>query len=136
MNADDVRQFLRAHHRAVLATTRRDGRPQLSPVLVTVDGTGLAVVSTRETAMKVHNVRARPYASLCVVNDGFFGAWVQAEGPADVVSLPEAMPQLVDYYRGTAGEHPSWEEYRGAMVRERRCLIRVRLDRVGPTVSG
>ncbi len=123
-------------HRAVLATTRSDGRPQLSPVSAAVLD-GQVVVSSRETAMKVKNLRKRPYASLCVFGDDFFGQpWVQIEGAVEVVSLPEAMEGLVDYYRAVAGEHPDWEEYRAAMERERRVLVRIRVDRAGPDRAG
>jgi PPOX class probable F420-dependent enzyme len=136
MDIDEVRQFLTTNHRAVLATTRSDGLAQLSPVAVALDDDGLAVISSRETAIKVKNLRRRPHASLCLLNDGFYGAWAQVEGPARIVALPDAMEGLVDYYRRVGGEHPDWDEYRKAMVREQRCLIRVTMERVGPTVSG
>lgn len=129
-------QFLRQHHRAVLVTTRSDGRPQASPVMVGVDGGGRAVVSTRETAMKTAHVRARPYAALCVMSEEFFGRWVQVEGPADIVSLPEAMDGLVELYRDAAGEHEDWDDYRAAMERERRVLLRVTVERAGPDRAG
>ena len=136
MKADEAREFIAAHHRAVLATERADGRPQLSPVLCAVDDDGRVIISTRETAVKTKNVRRHPHASLCVVSDGFFGPWVQVEGPAEVISLPEAMDLLVDYYRRTAGEHPDWDEYRAAMERDRRVIVRVSIERAGPDVSG
>jgi PPOX class probable F420-dependent enzyme len=136
MKASDARAFIAAHHRAVLSTQRGDGRPQLSPVLCAVDDAGRVVVSTRETAAKTRNLRRNPHASLCVLSDGFFGEWIQVEGTAEVVSLPDAMEGLVDYYRRTAGEHADWAEYRAAMQRDRRVLIRVSIDRAGPDVSG
>ena len=133
---DEVRAFIRSHHRGVLATLRGDGKPQLSPVLVGTDDDGSLIVSTRETAVKTANARRRPWASVCVFNDAFFGQWVQAEGPATVEALPAAMDGLVRYYRLVAGEHPNWDEYRQAMQRERRVLIRIQIERVGPTRSG
>lgn len=136
MDADEAREFLRSHHHAVLATTRADGRPQLSPVLATVDAEGRVVVSTRETAMKTRNVRRHPHVSLCAFPDGFFGQWLQVEGAAEVVELPEAMELLVDYYRRTAGEHPDWADYRRAMAAERRVVLRFAIERAGPNVSG
>ena len=136
MKADEARQFIAAQHRAVLATRRSDGQPQLSPVLCAVDEAGRVIISTRETAVKTKNVRRYPYASLCVVSDGFFGPWVQVEGAAEVISLPDAMDLLIDYYRRTAGEHPDWPGYRTAMERERRVIVRVSIDRAGPDVSG
>jgi PPOX class probable F420-dependent enzyme len=136
MDLDEARQFLRANHRAVLATNRTDGRPQLSPVAVTADSDGRAVVSTRETALKISNVRRDPHVSLCAFTDGFFGAWVQIDGVADVQALPEAMEPLVDYYRSVSGEHPDWDGYRAAMQQERRVLLRVTITRAGPDRSG
>ena len=136
MDISEVRQFLRDNHRAVMATTRSDGGAQLSPVAVGLDDRGGVVVSSRETAMKVRNLRRRPRASLCLLNDAFFGTWAQVEGPVEVVALPEAMEGLVDYYRRVAGEHPDWDDYRAAMIREQRVLLRVTMERVGPTRSG
>jgi PPOX class probable F420-dependent enzyme len=128
--------FLRANSHTILATTRADGRPQLSPIVASVDADGQIVISSRETAVKVKNLRRDPFASLCVVNDGFYGEWVQLEGPATVVSLPDAMEPLVEYYRSLSGEHPDWDEYRAAMRRDQRVIIRVRPERAGPNVSG
>jgi PPOX class probable F420-dependent enzyme len=136
MDVPEAREFLRDNHRAVLATFRRDGMPQLSPVAVAVDDDGYALISSRETAMKTKNIRRDPRASLCVMNDGFFGAWVQVEGTATVVSLPDAMEMLVDYYRRVAGEHPDWDDYRAAMQRDRRVILRVAIERAGPNVAG
>lgn len=115
---------------------RRDGTPQMSPVACTVDDAGRVVVSSRETAIKVKNVRRDPRAWLCVFPDAFYGGFVQVEGNVDVVSLPEAMDGLIDYYRSVAGEHPDWDDYRAAMQREKRVLIRLELTRAGPDVAG
>jgi PPOX class probable F420-dependent enzyme len=120
----------------VLATRRKDGSPQLSPITVGVDADDYVVISSRETAMKVKNLRRDPQASLCVLNDGFFGEWVQVEGAAEIVSLPDAMEGLVDYYRQISGEHPDWDDYRAAMERERRVLVRITIERAGPNQSG
>ena len=136
MDLDKARAYLRANHRAVLSTVRADGRPQLSPVAVGVDSDGHAVVSSRETAIKVKNLRRDPRASACVVTDSWYGGWVQIDGTATIVSLPDAMDGLVDYYRRIAGEHPDWDDYRAAMEREQRCLIRIALERAGPDESG
>jgi PPOX class probable F420-dependent enzyme len=133
---EQAREFLRHHHRAVMATFRADGRPQLSPVLATIDGSGRVVVSTREPSMKVRNLRRDPRISLCLLNDGFFGDWTQVEGQAEIVGLPDAMDPLVDYYRSISGEHPDWDDYRAAMTRERRVVVRFEITRAGPTVAG
>ena len=136
MDLGHAREHLRANHHAVMSTIRRDGRPQLSPVVCGMDAEGFAVVSTRETAYKTRNLRRDPRVSLCVLPDGFFGEWVQVDGMATVVDLPEAMDGLVDYYRLVAGEHPDWDDYRNAMEREGRVLVRIELTRAGPSYSG
>lgn len=136
MTVDEAREFIREHHRAVLATTRQDGGTQMSPVIVAVDDDGSLVISTRETAMKTAHVRRTPHAAVCVFHEQFFGPWVQAEGSVTVESLPEAMEGLVRYYRLAVGEHPDWDDYRAAMERERRVLLRLRIERVGPNRQG
>lgn len=136
MDLERAREFMRAHHRAVLATTRSDGLPQLSPVSVGVDDVGRVVISTRETAVKTKNLARDPRASLCVMNDQFFGEWIQAEGTAEIIHLPQAMELLVDYYRKVSGEHPDWDDYRNAMTRDKRVIVAITLTRAGPDRSG
>ena len=136
MDIDRAPSFIRENHRAVLATRRSSGDPQLSPITCAVDADGRVVLSTREPSMKVKNLRRDPRVSLCVLNDGFFGEWIQVDGTAEVMSLPEAMELLVEYYRSVGGEHPDWDEYRAAMESERRVLVRVDIDRAGPDRSG
>jgi PPOX class probable F420-dependent enzyme len=133
---DEVLDFIRRNGRTVLATQRRDGSPQLSPVLAIVDDASRVVVSTRETAIKTQNLRRHPRASLCVITERFFGEWHTVEGPVEIVSLPEAMEPLIDYYRRSSGEHPDWDDYRAAMERERRVLVRLTVERSGPTKQG
>ena len=136
MTPDEAKEFVANNHRAVLVTRQSDGGVQTSPVLVGIDGEGKAVVSTRETAYKVRNLRSRPTATLCVLNDGFFGSWIKVEGVTEVLSMPEALDGLIDYYRRISGEHPDWDDYRRAMQEERRVLLRVSFDKVGPTFFG
>lgn len=136
MDLDQARSYVREHSHAVLATRRRDGTPQMSPVAAAVDDLGRVVVSSRETAFKTRNLRRDPTAWLCVLPDGFYGQWVQVEGTVDIVSLPEAMEPLVDYYRRVAGEHEDWDEYRRAMQSEQRCVLRVSVTRAGPDRAG
>jgi PPOX class probable F420-dependent enzyme len=136
MELDAARDFIRAHHNAVMATRRRDGLPQMSPVGCTVDADGRVVVSSRETAIKVKNLRRDPAVSLCVLGDGFYGDWIQVDGRAEIASLPDAMDGLVDYYRSISGEHADWGDYRAAMKRDRRVLVRVELTRAGPDRAG
>jgi PPOX class probable F420-dependent enzyme len=136
MDLDAARRFVRENHNAILATRRRDGSPQLSPVAAGVDDRGAIVISTRETAVKAKNIRRQPEVSLCVFTSNFYGPWIQVDGTADILSLPDALEPLVEYYRGLAGEHPDWDDYRDAMRREKRCLIRIALTRAGPDTSG
>lgn len=136
MDLDEARAVIAEQHRAVLATLRRDGTPQLSPVLAAVDGDGRVIVSTRQTAYKVRNLRRDPRLWLCVLPDGFFGRWVQVAGGVEILELPDAMEPLIDYYRRTMGEHPDWDDYREAMRREQRVLLRVALTEAGPDRAG
>jgi PPOX class probable F420-dependent enzyme len=136
VDLDRAREFIRDNHRAVLATRRRDGSVQLSPVLVNVDGEGRAIISSRETAIKVKNLRRDPFAQLCVFNDRFFGAWIAADGVAEVLSLPEAMDPLINYHKRFPDENPDWDDYRERMRREKRVLIRIELERAGPDRQG
>jgi PPOX class probable F420-dependent enzyme len=136
VDIDRAARFISDNPRAILATTRSDGRPQLSPVVAAVDAEGRVLISTRETAIKAKNLARDPRASLCVINDRFFGEWVQAEGNAELIHLPEALPLLEDYYRRISGEHPDWEDYRAAMRRDKRLIVRITIDRAGPDVSG
>jgi PPOX class probable F420-dependent enzyme len=136
MDVPAALEYLREHHHGVLATFRADGRPQMSPIAAAVDPDGLVVISSRETAVKVKNLRRDPRASLCAFRDGFYGEWVQVDGTAQILALPEAMEPLVEYYRSVSGEHPDWAEYREAMERDRRLLIRIRVERAGPNVAG
>ena len=136
MDHERALDFIRKQHRAVLATYRQDGQVQMSPVAVAVDEELRVVVSTRETAMKTRNLRRNPRASVCALSERFFGAWYSVEGNVEILSLPEALEPLVDYYRRVSGEHPDWDEYREAMVREQRVLVRITVDRSGPNQSG
>ena len=136
MEIDRARDFIREHHQTVMLTYRNDGSAQMSPVACGVDADGFVVVSTRETALKAKNVRRDPRVSLCVLSDGFYGEWIQVDGEATVVSLPDAMEMLVNYYRSVRGEHPDWDEYRAAMEQERRVMVRISLTRAGPDRSG
>jgi|SRR5579859_1506338 PPOX class probable F420-dependent enzyme len=136
MDIQEALEFVGSQHHAVLGTLKADGTPQLSPVTVGVDDAGRVTISTRQTAYKVRNVRRDPRVWLCVLPDGFFGKWVQIEGTASILELPDALEPLVEYYRRISGEHPDWDDYRAAMVRDQRVLLQVTITRAGPDVSG
>jgi PPOX class probable F420-dependent enzyme len=133
---EDVLDFVRHNHRAVLATHRKDGGIQQSPVLAAVDDRDRVVISTRSGAIKTRNLRRDPRASLCVISNNFFGEWHLVEGRVEIVELPQAMEPLVDYYRRVSGEHPDWDEYRAAMTSEGRVLLRLSVEHSGPRASG
>ena len=128
--------FLRPRHHGLLATTRADGRPQLSPVSCGVDGEGRIVVSTYPERAKAANARRDGRVSMCVLSDEWDGPYVQVDGHAEVLDMPEALEALVDYYRCIAGEHPDWDDYRAAMARQGKSLIRITIDRWGPISTG
>lgn len=136
MDVSEAKGFIENNHRGVLVTRKRDGSNQTSPITIGVDDGGRAVISSRETAYKVKNLERDPGATVCVFTDKFFGPWVQIEGTAEIVHLPEAMELLVDYYRRIAGEHPDWDEYRSVMEKEKRVLIRLDIEEAGPSRSG
>ncbi len=127
---------VRANDRAVLLTYRKDGSPQLSPVTVAVDAEDRVVISSRETAFKVRNLRRDARCSLCVFPAKWLGRWVQIDGRAEILALPDALEPLVEYYRGLRGEHPDWDEYRQAMIDDQRLLIRIAVERAGPDHAG
>jgi len=129
-------EFLRPRHHALLVTTRRDGRPQISPVACGVDQDGRIVVSTYPERVKARNARRDPRVSICVLSDDWDGPYVQIDGRAEVLDLPDALEPLVEYFRCIAGEHPDWDEYRAAMRRQGKCLIRVGIERWGPVATG
>src|SRR4051794_31421826 len=134
MDVAEARAFLRDHRRSVLHTFRKDGRPQMSPITHAVDDDGRVLVSSREPAYKVRNLQRDARVSLIALAGDFGPEWVQVDGAAEIVHLPEAMDLLVDYYRRAAGEHPDWDDYRQAMERDRRVIIRITIERAGPNV--
>ena len=132
---EDLLEFLRTRHHAVLLTRRRSGAPQMSPVTCGVDAEGRVVVSTYPERAKAVNARRDPAVSLCVLSDEW-DPWVQVDGTAEVLDLPDSVEPLVEYYRSIAGEHPDWDEYRQAMVDQGKSLIRVTIESWGPIASG
>jgi PPOX class probable F420-dependent enzyme len=133
---DGMLEFVRPRHHLVLVTSRGDGRPQLSPVTGGVDDAGRIVISTYPERAKVANARHRPEVSVLVLSDDFGGAWLQVDGTCEVLDLPEALEPLVEYYRVIAGEHPDWDEYRRAMLEQRKSLLRISPTRWGPVATG
>jgi len=136
VSLDELLQFVRPRHHAILVTTRRDGRPQLSPVSCGVDPAGRIVISTYPQRAKTANARRTPEVSVCVLSDNWDDAWVQLDGIAEVLDLPEAAEPFVDYFRSISGEHPDWDEYTAAMTRQGKSLLRITPTRWGPVATG
>jgi PPOX class probable F420-dependent enzyme len=136
VDRDALLDFLRPRHHAVLLTTRADGRPQASPVTCGIDDAGRLVVSTYPDRAKAVNARRDPRASACVLSDDWNGPWVQLDGTAEVLDLPEALEPLVEYFRCISGEHPDWDEYRRAMREQGKSLIRLTIESWGPIATG
>ncbi|HKY08480.1 MAG TPA: TIGR03618 family F420-dependent PPOX class oxidoreductase [Candidatus Binatia bacterium] len=137
VEVDHAKNFLIQHHWGILATRRKNGQLQMSPVTVGLDAQGRAVISSRETAYKVNNLRRDPRAALCAITSSFHGeGWVQINGSAEIISLPNALEALVYLHRQAYGEHKNWAEFHERMVREKRVIIRIDIETVGPKVRG
>jgi PPOX class probable F420-dependent enzyme len=137
MNIARAREFLAKNHWGILATRRKNGNLQMSPVTVGLDSEGRAIISSRETAFKVNNLRRDPRAALCAITTTFHGeGWVQINGAAEVISLPRALDTLVYLQRQVYGEHKNWHEFHERMIREKRVIICIEIESVGPKVRG
>lgn len=136
VSREDLLAFIRPRHHAILMTTRRDGRPQASPNTCGVDDEGRIVISTYPERAKAANIRRDSRVSVCILSDDFGGAWVQIDGTAEVLDLPDALEPLVEYFRVISGEHPNWDEYRQAMRDQGKSLVRITIDRWGPIATG
>jgi PPOX class probable F420-dependent enzyme len=137
MDIAAAQEFLQGNHRGVLATRKRDGLPQMTLVSPAIDGQGHVIITTRETAYKSKNIRRDPRVSLLVFGEQFHGSkFVQIQGTAEVIPLPEAMELLIDWHRQLKGEHPNWEEYRQTMRQQRRVIVRITIQSVGPNRRG
>ncbi|MFD3957907.1 MULTISPECIES: PPOX class F420-dependent oxidoreductase [Streptomyces] len=136
VDLDELLAFVRPRHRAVLLTTRADGRPQGSPLTCGVDGVGRLVMSTYPERAKTRNAKRDERVSVIVLSDEWDGPWVQIDGTAEVLDAPDSVEPLVEYFRNISGEHPDWDEYRAAMVKQGKSIIRVTPERWGPVATG
>ncbi|MFC8363634.1 PPOX class F420-dependent oxidoreductase [Streptomyces griseorubiginosus] len=136
VSLDELLDFVRPRHRALLLTRRADGSPQASPLTCGVDDSGRIVVSTYPERAKTRNAKRDPRVSVVVLSDDWDGPWVQVDGTAEVIDSPESVEPLVEYFRNISGEHPDWDEYRAAMVRQGKSIIRVTPERWGPVATG
>ncbi|MET7910229.1 PPOX class F420-dependent oxidoreductase [Streptomyces avermitilis] len=136
VSLDELLEFVRPRHRAILLTRRTDGSPQGSPLTCGVDDSGRIVVSTYPERAKTRNARRDEQVSLIVLSDDWNGPWVQIDGTAEVLDSPDSVEPLVEYYRNIAGEHPDWDEYRQAMIKQGKSIIRITPERWGPVATG
>ena len=136
VSRDEMLDFVRPRHSFVLITARKDGRPQASPVTGGVDPEGRLVISTYPERAKTRNARRNPQVSVLVLSDDFGGAWIQVDGDCEVLDVPEAVEPLVEYFRCIAGEHSDWDEYREAMIKQGKSLLRITPTRWGPVATG
>lgn len=136
VDLDTLLDFVRTRHHVVLLTYRGDGSPQMSPVTAGVDPGGRIVVSTYPERAKTANARRDDRASVLVLSDDFGGAWVQVDGTVEVLDVPESVEPLVEYFRCISGEHPDWDEYREAMLKQGKSLLRITPTRWGPVATG
>ncbi|MEV5406335.1 PPOX class F420-dependent oxidoreductase [Streptomyces albidoflavus] len=132
----ELLDFVRPRHRALLLTARADGSPQASPLACGVDGEGRIVVSTYPERAKTRNAQRNPKVSVVVLSDEWNGPWVQIDGTAEVIDAPDSVEPLVEYFRVISGEHPDWDEYRAAMLKQGKSLIRITPERWGPVATG
>ncbi|MCK2142443.1 PPOX class F420-dependent oxidoreductase [Streptomyces albidoflavus] len=132
----ELLDFVRPRHRALLLTARADGSPQASPLTCGVDGEGRIVVSTYPERAKTRNAQRNPKVSVVVLSDEWNGPWVQIDGTAEVIDAPDSVEPLVEYFRVISGEHPDWDEYRAAMLKQGKSLIRITPERWGPVATG
>lgn len=135
MPTEAFEELLAGSTRGVLTTIKSDGRPQLSNILYTYDSaTRTARVSTTAGRAKTANLRRDPRASLYVTSDDFW-TYLVAEGTAELTPVAAdphdaTVAELVEVYRALSGEHDDWDDYRRAMVRDRRLVVRLRVERI------
>ncbi|WP_326775024.1 PPOX class F420-dependent oxidoreductase [Streptomyces sp. NBC_01445] len=136
VSLDELLDFVRPRHRALLLTARADGTPQASPLTCGVDDSGRIVVSTYPERAKTRNAKRNPQVSVVILSDDWNGPWVQIDGTAEVIDPPESVEPLVEYFRNISGEHPDWDEYRAAMLKQGKSIIRITPQRWGPVATG
>jgi PPOX class probable F420-dependent enzyme len=133
MELDDAMAYVRARSKGVLVTLKRDGRPQLSNISYAVGDDGVVRISVTDSRAKTANARRDPRVSLHVTADDFW-SYVVLEGTATLLPVATdphdaTADALVEYYRELSGEHPDWEDYRAAMVRDGRLILELRPER-------
>jgi PPOX class probable F420-dependent enzyme len=133
MEIADAQKFLQENHRACIAVRQKDGWPQMTLVTPGIDPEGRVIITSRGTTYKLKHLRRDPRVSMLIFGEQYSGSkFVQIHGTAEIIDLPDAMDMLIYWYRQLRGEHKSWDEYRKQMVDQKRAIIRVKIDKVGP----
>ena len=133
MELDAALSFTRDHRQGVIATSKHDGRPQLSNIVYWLPDDGIIRISATDGRAKTANLRRDARASLHVTSDDFW-SYVVIEAQAEVTAVAASpddavVDELVEYYRALSGEHPDWDDYRRTMVADRRLVLRLRPER-------
>lgn len=129
-------EFATGKHSFVLTTTRRDGRPQMSLVTGTITPEGELLISSYPQRAKTHNIKNNPNVSVLIMGGAFNAAWIQVDGTAQAIDMPDAGDGLVEYFRGISGEHSDWDEYRQAMQDQGKSIIRIDPTSWSPISTG
>jgi PPOX class probable F420-dependent enzyme len=133
MEIADAQKFLQENHRACIAVRQEDGWPQMTFVTPAIDSQGRIIVTSRGSTYKVKHLRRDPRVSMLIFGEQFSGSkFVQIHGTAEILEQPAAMDVLIDWYKRVRGEHKNWEEYKQRMADEKRVIIRVAIEKVGP----
>jgi PPOX class probable F420-dependent enzyme len=128
IDLDRARRFLKSRHQGILATIRRDGRPQLSNILYVLDDDGRIKISVTHTRAKTRNLRRDGRATLHVQGRDAY-EYLVVDGTVQLIEGDGLGEKLRDYYRKARGEHPDWDEYDAAMIKEERLLLDLSIDR-------
>lgn len=137
MEIAEAKKFLRDNHHGVLVARKRDGSLQMTLVSPVIDAEGKVIITARDTTYKVKNIKRDPRVSLLVYGDQFHGSnYIQIDGKAEVLPLPQAMDIVLDWHRQIRGEPKSWDEIREKTLSEGRIAIKVTIEKVGPKNRG
>jgi PPOX class probable F420-dependent enzyme len=133
MEIVDAQKFLQQNHRACIAVRQKDGWPQMTFVSPGIDPQGRVIITSRGTTYKIKHLRRDPRVSMLIFGEQYSGSkFVQIHGAAEIIEQPAAMAMLIFWYKQVRGEHKNWEEYKKRMADEKRVIIRVNIEKVGP----
>ena len=133
MEIADAQKFLKDNHRACIAVRQKDGWPQMTFVTPGIDEQGRVIITSRGTTYKIKHIERDPRVSMLIFGEQYSGSkFVQIHGSAEIIHQPAAMDGLIHWYKQVRGEHQNWDEYKKRMQNEKRVIIRVNIEKVGP----